>query len=369
MNLFVADPHWGWWIIGYFYLGGIAAGAYFAATLIDLFGGATDREAARLGYRIAFPLVVVCGVLLIVDLDRPARFWHMLLRSEIVHEALRTGWPWSAASWRLMVQAPLLKYWSPMSIGSWALLLFGLCSALSLLGSLWRDGRLARLLRWSRPARVLQAVGCGVGFFVAAYTGALLTATNQPLWSDSTWIAPLFLTSAASTGLSTLILLGSFRRSVAAESLHRLERADRWVLLLELAVFAVFLASLGGLLLPVLYTGHGRLLAAGTLGVGILVPLGMHFRPGGLGKTLGAAVFALVGGFILRYAILSTPPELLTRPPEGEPAVARDAVQADRSPWLPHFSPEDGREPGAAGADPGNRPAVLRPASKVFTDE
>src|SRR5690348_11962785 len=31
MNLFVADPHWGHWILLYFYLGGIAAGAYFAA--------------------------------------------------------------------------------------------------------------------------------------------------------------------------------------------------------------------------------------------------------------------------------------------------------------------------------------------------
>src|SRR5262249_8307341 len=28
MNLFVEDPEWGWWIILYFYLGGIAAGAY-----------------------------------------------------------------------------------------------------------------------------------------------------------------------------------------------------------------------------------------------------------------------------------------------------------------------------------------------------
>ncbi len=27
MNEFVADPHWGWWIVWYFYLGGIAAGA------------------------------------------------------------------------------------------------------------------------------------------------------------------------------------------------------------------------------------------------------------------------------------------------------------------------------------------------------
>ena len=38
MNPFVADPQWGWWIVLYFYLGGIAAGAYFLATLIELFG-------------------------------------------------------------------------------------------------------------------------------------------------------------------------------------------------------------------------------------------------------------------------------------------------------------------------------------------
>ena len=57
MNVFVADPRWGWWIIGYFFLGGIAAGAYFMATLIDLVGRPGDRELARLGSLIAFPLI------------------------------------------------------------------------------------------------------------------------------------------------------------------------------------------------------------------------------------------------------------------------------------------------------------------------
>ena len=59
MNVFVADPHWGWWIILYFFLGGIAAGAYFMSTLIELVGGDVDRRLARVGYRIAFPLIVV----------------------------------------------------------------------------------------------------------------------------------------------------------------------------------------------------------------------------------------------------------------------------------------------------------------------
>ena len=57
MNPYVADPAWGWWIIFYFFLGGIAAGAYFLATLIELFGQETDRSLARIGFRIAFPLV------------------------------------------------------------------------------------------------------------------------------------------------------------------------------------------------------------------------------------------------------------------------------------------------------------------------
>lgn len=82
MSSFVADPHWGWWIVFYFYLGGIAAGAYFMATLIDLVGADSDRPLARTGYYLAAPLVAICGVLLILDLNYPARFWHMLLGAE-----------------------------------------------------------------------------------------------------------------------------------------------------------------------------------------------------------------------------------------------------------------------------------------------
>src|SRR6516225_411959 len=106
MNLFVADPHWGWWIILYFFFGGLAAGAYFMATLIDLVGDEGDRELARMGYWIAFPLICLCGLFLTVDLERPERFWHMLFKSEVVDEALRQGWPWTSASWSWMAHAP-----------------------------------------------------------------------------------------------------------------------------------------------------------------------------------------------------------------------------------------------------------------------
>src|SRR5262249_34362019 len=111
MNLFVADPEWGWWIILYFYLGGLAAGAYFLATLVELWGSPEDRDLARVGYRLAFPLVVVCGALLTVDLDRPERFWHMLFQSERVEAAFAAGWP--LGGWGEMLTSPMFKWWSP----------------------------------------------------------------------------------------------------------------------------------------------------------------------------------------------------------------------------------------------------------------
>lgn len=353
MQVFVADPEWGWWIILYFYLGGIAAGAYFTATLISLFGSPPDQVIARWGFRIAFPLIVLCAVFLTVDLNRPERFWHMLFRSEVVHAALDAGWPWSGRGWQMVLGAPLLKYWSPMSIGSWALAVFGLCSFLSFLGSLWPEGRLAAWFMQGSLARIIEAAGCVVGFFVASYTGALLSATNQPLWSDNNWISPLFLTSAASTGLATLMLLSRIGPQAVEPTMRRLQSADLWSVALEAVVLVLFVVSLWPLVQPVWGTTQGKVLLVGVPVFSILLPLGIHLTHRSLGPSsvAVAAVFALVGGFLLRYAILNTAPELLARASQLPAA----AGQREASPLWTGFSPEDRRLPGGgAGADPHN---------------
>jgi protein NrfD len=352
MNYSVADPEWGVWIILYFYLGGIAAGCYFTATLIELLGSEENRKLARVGYWVAFPFISVCGLFLIVDLHRPERFWHMMFKSEIVKAAFAEGWP--IHGWHTMSGAIMLKYWSPMSVGSWALALFGICSMLSFLGSLWPGGWLERKLRFSWFGRVLQVVGCLVGFFVASYTGALLTATNQPLWSDSVWIAPLFLTSAASTGIALMILLARWQ-GVSEPELHPLERADLWALGLELVVLGIFLASLGGNLLPVLGTWHGLMLVILVPLLGVLAPLVIHLRLGVSmrGPAVAAAALALFGGLLLRYAIVRTPSELL-----------------ELGPVAGQFSPEDGRQRGfGSGADPANHGDEVIPKSKVYNEK
>jgi formate-dependent nitrite reductase membrane component NrfD len=373
MNLLVVDPAWGWWIVIYFFLGGIAAGAYFLSSLIDLVGGEHSRDLPRVGYLIAFPLIWVCGVLLILDLGRPERYWHMLFKSEVVATALEKGWPKTGESWTDMVQAPLLKRWSPMSVGSWALLVFGGCSGLSYLGSIWQQGRLHRWLRRGLFGRLLQTVGSLVAFFVAAYTGTLLTATNQPVWSDSDWIGPLFLTSAASTGAAAMLLV-SWITGVGADAIERLGRADALALVLEVLIFTLFLVSLQAIVGTIWETQHGKLLLAAMPAVGLLWPLLIHLVGHRHRSALVlAAIVVLAGGFLLRYAILGTSRELLR---QGSPVLAGSTAEeigtpGKRAEWLGDLSPEDGRRPGeGTGADPGNRPAGdFQPASKVFNQE
>ncbi len=293
---FTAAPEWHWLVILYFFFGGIAGGSYFIAALIDLFGDEADHPLSRLGYLVSFPAVLLCGPLLIWDLNRPERFWHMLVQSETFR--------------------PMFKWWSPMSVGSWALTIFGAFAFISFVGTLvemgvirWRPlARLNEIVRRGRTGGLFALVGSAFGFFLASYTGVLLAVTNRPIWADTTVLGLLFLTSAASTSAALLILLARRRRDVTPASLGWLERLDQWVTLLELAVLALLIISLGEVAEEWLSI-WGLWLAVGVVLIGLLIPLALHWRPqllGGMSRWSVplAAVLALVGGFILRAVIV-----------------------------------------------------------------
>jgi protein NrfD len=288
-TLFTAPPHWRWLIVLYFFVGGLAGGSYFLAVLVDLFGSREDRPLARLGYYVAFPAVALSGLLLTFDLERPLRFWHMLLQSN---------------TWR-----PMFKSYSPMSLGSWALLVFGFFALLGFLAALREAGR----VRWSwlrlvRPpgivGGVVAVIGGLFGFFVAGYTGVLLTVTNRPIWSDTPLLGLNFVVSAASTSAALLILLAGRERLSAG--VHALERFDAAVLTVELVALIALLASLGSMLRAWLNV-WGVLLFVGVIVLGILVPLLLHWRPPRLRPSLRMAVSALlvlVGGFVFRIVVI-----------------------------------------------------------------
>ncbi|HEY7519876.1 MAG TPA: NrfD/PsrC family molybdoenzyme membrane anchor subunit [Methylomirabilota bacterium] len=289
-TFFTDAPHWEWLIILYFFIGGLAGGSYVLAALLDFFGRPEDRPLARLGYLVAFPAVVVSGILLIVDLSLPLRFWHMLIESN-------TG-------------RPMLKLYSPMSVGSWALLVFGFFAFLSFLSALaegrrWRDGRLQMFRPPAAVGTVVAVLGGLLGFFVAGYTGVLLAVTNRPIWSDTTLLGLNFVISAASTSAALLILL-AFWRWRTLGGIAFLERFDSLVLIVELLALAALLASLGNIFW-VWFSAWGALLLVGVVILGILVPLALHWRPRLIGRQLTtpvAAALVLVGGFTLRVVIV-----------------------------------------------------------------
>jgi protein NrfD len=286
-TFFSGAPHWTWFIIPYFFVGGLAGGACLVAAALDLVGGPEDRPVVRTGYNVAALGAIVSGALLTIDLGRPLRFWHMLFQSA-------------------NLPAVMFKGWSPISFGAWGLLLFGLFSVLAALGGMMEEGRLHNpalravggVVRGGL-AKLIGVVAGSFGFFLAGYTGVLLSVTNRPIWADSPWLGALFLASGASTGAATLILLAP-RRGATVQSLARLSAFDTNALVVELLVLVLFVVSLG----PVnrVWLGFwGVVLLVGVVGLGILAPLRLHAQRRPLAS---AAKLVLLGGFLLRLATI-----------------------------------------------------------------
>ena len=316
-TFFTAAPHWTWWIILYFFIGGMAGSAFFLASLLDWGRGQapdtsgqsrvesresrvgeltsdrlTARPIVRLGYYLAFIGVLISGFLLTIDLTRPLRFWHMLIENH-------TG-------------RPMFKLWEPMSTGAWALLLFGLFSFLAALAALAEDRPNIRLLqsapvrflRRRGPSLVIAVLGSVFGLFIAGYTGVLLAVTNRPVWADSHLLGLLFLVSGASSGASALVLLAVRRRVAEPGTVGWLVWFDCNVLRLELLVLIAFLISLGSVV-RVYLSWWGVVLLLGVVGLGIVLPLLEERRathtPWQVART---ASLVLLGGFLLRMVVL-----------------------------------------------------------------
>jgi formate-dependent nitrite reductase membrane component NrfD len=204
---------------------------------------------------------------------------------------------------------PMFKPWSPMSLGSWALLIFGIFSFISFLGALAEDDYLespaaSRIRAPGILSRVVGIIGGLFGFYVAGYTGVLLAVTNRPIWSDTPLLGMLFVVSAASISAALMILLAN-RSTATMPGIMALHRMDIWVVTLEFIVLIALMISLG----PVFrawMSAWGLLLFVGVILVGMVIPFALYWRRGWLGdlNLSTSAALVLVGGFILRLVIV-----------------------------------------------------------------
>jgi formate-dependent nitrite reductase membrane component NrfD len=172
-------PLWTWEVPLYFFVGGIAGVSAVIALAAQMFG--SDPALTRAALWVAIIGAAICPALLISDLGRPARFLNMLR---------------------------VAKIQSPMSVGAWTLVAFSNCVLVALLGDEFilrgHANSITIGMSWAG-----QLTGALTGLILAAYTGVLIGATANPVWSHNRRaLPPHFLAGAVGGAAGTLDLLG-----------------------------------------------------------------------------------------------------------------------------------------------------------------
>ena len=174
---FVHPPNWTWFIVLYFFWPASPVVPTSWQRSCASGAGRATRPSRVWAILALSALVVACAILLTIDLGRPLAFWHMLINTT-------PG-----------VGGVNFKYWSPMSVGVWALEIFALFALVSMLEAL---GWIRRLPNF------IPIIGSLLGLYLASYTGVLLSVSNQPIWSDTYALGGLFLASALSGAAALL---------------------------------------------------------------------------------------------------------------------------------------------------------------------
>ncbi|MGZ3679021.1 MAG: NrfD/PsrC family molybdoenzyme membrane anchor subunit [Ktedonobacterales bacterium] len=287
----IKRPTWTWYIPLYFFIGGVASGVSFIGALAELFGGKDHRSTVRNARYLSVILAALCPIPLILDLGRPWRFFRMLR---------------------------IVKFSSPLNLGTWILSGFGALSAFLVARQAAEDnfivkrkstlGRLATLPP-SGPITVLHGL---FGMALGGYTGTLLAATVVPLWASAgVLLGPLFLAASATSGAAALVLTGILTGRQSREA-----RRDIQVIANVASAVQLGLATAHETFTPErinrpLRTGlWGRLFRYGAVGGGLFLPMGLRFLARISGRRMEpaisatAAVCTLLGTLAERFAIV-----------------------------------------------------------------
>jgi len=291
----------------YFFLGGLAGGAFVIATAANLIDRVRYQDVVRVGYYVAFLAIIPCPLLLIVDLGVPTRFFHMLMVSK----------PSMDIGMSAVAVGPFhLKLYSPMSAGAWALLAFSVFAFLCALDVFLTD-RGSRSMAWLRTTAGI--LGSVFGFFIAAYPGVLLGATARPLFVNAHWLGALFLAVSAATGGAAIALILSLLRGTGArDAVARVMRITSVALVVQLIALALFVASVRAAGSVKVSAALGQLLAGpysatfwlGAVIIGVIAPLLLLLlrgaaQRGAPGMTVLVSALVLVGGFLLKYVLIA----------------------------------------------------------------
>ena len=304
----LTSPQWPLLIDIYFFLVGVAGGAFMAAGVADILGSRQDRVVTKIGGWLALLTVIPGPILLIIDLGMPSRFLHMLVvpkaSQNIGLSAISIG-PFH------------IKPYSPMNLGAWALLGFGFCALAVVVTLYLEDSGRVRDLGPLRGA--FGAIGVLLGFFVAGYPGQLLAATAQPFWTNARPLGALFMAVGAATGLAAIALILSLHGPEVSSSLVKVRRAYSFAVVLEALTLIVVLWAVAvgpawsaDRIWLLLSGRYSPIFWIGAVIIGLLAPLALEVRDGlfhgyqqGSGRVALTSLLILVGGFLMKYVIFA----------------------------------------------------------------
>jgi polysulfide reductase chain C len=222
--------------------------------------------------------------------------------------------------WRLFVSFNLT---SPMSIGSWLLVLWTTISMLIVF--LWhlRNRIPIKPVILKRIMNYLHWGGFFASVFLMSYTGVLLAASNQPLWSSTVLLPSLFVVSAISTGAAILIFVSIITKmwKIYGETIRRMVQVVAVVIMVELVVLATYFFRLSQSGIPGANESMS-LLTTGTLALpfwlgvvllAILLPFTLYIVHWGkkigehkivLISSIVSSICVIFGGLVLRTVIV-----------------------------------------------------------------
>ncbi len=178
------ELNWGLPFIVHLSLVGLSAGALFTSAFLLLRGGREGVyfRVARYGAFIAPIPVLIDGPVLIAELGT-----------------------FQAGYWFKFLNLFTTITWSPMSIGSWLLLLFIGVSVVYAFTFLQKGA--APGDRWSALRTKMAWIGVPLAFAVGTYPGIMLAVMpSRPFW-NSALIPVVFLLSAIAMGIASIVLI------------------------------------------------------------------------------------------------------------------------------------------------------------------
>ncbi len=179
---------WHWQIPIYLFLGGLAAGILFFASLFTIIGKEKEMPATVKWGPFFVPGVLVLGLLMLfLDLKHQMYFWRL-------YTTIRMDSPMSWGAWVLMFITPLSFLW----IASYIKELVPEWN--------WKYKWIDEFLEWFNSSRTPIAwIMMALAVVLGIYTGILLSAFNaRPLWNNAI-LGPLFMVSGMSTGVATVM--------------------------------------------------------------------------------------------------------------------------------------------------------------------